>query len=46
MHPAFGDALVSAKNAGVAVAAFDCDVEPDSMTIGKAVKVRLRNVKS
>jgi len=41
MHPAFGSALVSAKNAGVAVAAFDCDVTPDSMTIGKAVEIRL-----
>ena len=41
MHPAFGDALVSAKNAGVTVEAFDCDVTPDSMTICKAVEVRL-----
>jgi sugar fermentation stimulation protein A len=41
MHPAFGDALISAKNAGVVVAAFDCNVAPDSMTIGKAVEVRL-----
>ena len=41
MHQAFGDALVSAKNAGVAIAAFDCDVAPDSMTIGKAVEVKL-----
>ena len=41
MHPAFAEALVSAKNTGVTVAAFDCDVEPNSMTIGKAVEVRL-----
>ena len=41
MHPAFAEALVSAKNAGVTVTAFDCDVEPGSMTIGKAVEVRL-----
>ena len=41
MHPAFGSALVSAKNAGVVVAAFDCNVAPDSMMIGKAVEVRL-----
>jgi sugar fermentation stimulation protein A len=41
MHPAFGDALVSAQKTGVAIAAFDCDVAPDSMTIGKAVEVRL-----
>ena len=41
MHPAFGNALVFAKNAGVVIAAFDCDVTPDSMTISKAVEVRL-----
>ena len=41
MHPAFGDTLISAKNAGVEVAAFDCDVKPGSMTIGKAVEVWL-----
>jgi len=41
MHPAFGNALVFAKNAGVVIAAFDCDVAPDSMTISKAVEVRL-----
>ena len=41
MHPAFGEALVSAKNVGVAVEAFDCDVTTDSMTIGKAIEVRL-----
>jgi sugar fermentation stimulation protein A len=40
MHPAFGEALVSAQKAGVAVEAFDCDVTPDNMTIGKAVEVR------
>ena len=41
MHPAFGEALVSAEKSGVVVAAFDCAVTPDSMTIGKAVEVRL-----
>ena len=41
MHRAFGDALISAKNKGVTVAAFDCNVVPDSMTIDKAVEVRL-----
>jgi len=41
MHQAFGEALVSAKKAGVCVAAFDCSVRPDSMAIGKAVEVRL-----
>jgi len=41
MHPAFGDALVRAGNAGVTVEAYDCVVTPDSMTIGRAVEVRL-----
>ena len=41
MHPAFAEALVYAKNMGVTVEAFDCNVAPDSMTIGKAVEVRL-----
>jgi sugar fermentation stimulation protein A len=41
IHKAFGEALVSAKNMGVTVTAFDCDVTPDSMTIGKPVEVRL-----
>ena len=41
MHRAFGDALVSAKSVGVTIVAFDCDVAPNSMTIGKAVEVRL-----
>jgi len=41
MHAAFGEALVSAKSAGASVEAFDCDVTPDSITIGKAVEVRL-----
>jgi sugar fermentation stimulation protein A len=41
MHPAFADALVRAKNAGVLVEAYDCVVSPDSLTIGKPVEVRL-----
>lgn len=41
MHPAFADAIVRAKDAGVLVEAYDCDVTPNSMTIGKAVEVRL-----
>jgi sugar fermentation stimulation protein A len=40
-HPAFGDALVSAKNMGVEAMAFGCAVTPDSMTIGRAVEVRI-----
>ena len=41
MQPAFGDALVSAECAGVSVAAFDCEVTPEIMTIGKAVEARI-----
>ncbi|OQB12458.1 MAG: Sugar fermentation stimulation protein A [Firmicutes bacterium ADurb.Bin193] len=40
-HPAFGAALVAAKQAGVAVAAFDCEVDEDSLEIRNAVEVRL-----
>ena len=39
--PAFGKALREAVAAGVRVLAVDCSVTPDSMTIGKAVEVRL-----
>ena len=39
--PAFGDALREAAGAGVQVLAVDCAVTVDSMTIGKAVEVRL-----
>jgi len=41
MHPAFADALVRASHAGVTVEVYDCVVTPDSMTIGRAVEVRL-----
>ena len=41
MHPAFGEALVRARNAGVLVEAYDCIVTPNSMTIGSQVEVRL-----
>ena len=41
MHPAFGDALVRASDAGVVVEAYDCVVTPDSLTIGRTVEVRL-----
>lgn len=40
-HPAFGAALVAAKQAGVAVSAFDCKVGEDSLEIWNAVEVRL-----
>ena len=41
MHPAFADALVRARDAGVVVEAYDCAVTPDSLAIGRAVEVRL-----
>ena len=41
MHPAFGNALVRAKNAGVVIEAYACNVAPDSLTIEKPVEVRL-----
>jgi len=40
-HPAFGEALVAAKKAGVKVAAFDCIVTENSLTIGKPVAAEL-----
>jgi len=42
MHPAFGDALVAAEEAGVKVLAFDCVVAEDRLTIDQPVPVRLR----
>ena len=39
--PAFADALRAAAKAGVSILAMDCAVTPDSMTIQKAVPVRL-----
>jgi sugar fermentation stimulation protein A len=39
--PQFGAALREAAAAGVQVLAVDCDVTVDTMTIGKAVEVRL-----
>ena len=40
-HPAFGQALREAATAGVNVAAYDCAVTPDSISMGKAVPVLL-----
>ena len=40
-HPAFADALLRARQAGVKVLAYDCRVMPDSMTIRHPVPVRL-----
>ncbi len=40
-HPEFGQALRRAAEAGVEVLALDCQVEPDRLTIGDPVPVRL-----
>ena len=40
-HPAFGEALRHAAAAGVEVAAYDCAVTPDTMTIRRPVPVVL-----
>lgn len=40
-HPAFGDALRQAAQAGVRIMAQECIVTPDSLTIGAAVPVLL-----
>ncbi len=41
-HPAFGDALRKAKNAGVNVIAYECSVSPDSMVVSTSVPVELK----
>ncbi len=41
MQPAFADALIRAKKAGVNILAYDCIVEPDGMEIRNEVEVRL-----
>lgn len=40
-HPAFGDALVRAREAGVKVMAYDCIVTPGSVVIDRPVDIRL-----
>ena len=40
IHPAFGEALLAARAAGVRVAALDCVVMEDSLRIGEAVPVK------
>ena len=40
-HPAFGEALVTAEKAGVKVAAFDCVVTENNLTIDKPVVIKL-----
>ena len=40
-HPAFADALLAARDAGVQILALDCHVRPDQITIAEPVPVRL-----
>ena len=40
-HPAFGAMLRRAAAAGVQLAAYDCRVTPDSLTVDSPVPVRL-----
>ena len=40
-HPAFGEALKNARDAGVTVLAFDCRVTEHTLDMGDEVKVRL-----
>ena len=40
-HPAFGDALRKAKEAGVNVIAYECSVSPNSMVVSASVPVEL-----
>ena len=40
-HPEFGEALEKAAQKGVKILCNDCDVTPDSMTVGKPVEVKL-----
>ena len=40
-HPAFGETLRQAREAGVHVQAYDCLVNPDTMTVDSPVKVML-----
>lgn len=40
-HPAFGEAVRRAAEAGVEILAYDCRVAPDSLELGKPVEIRL-----
>lgn len=40
-HPAFGDAVRRAPQAGVRILAYDCNLTPDSLEINDPVEVRL-----
>ena len=41
-HPAFADALLHAREAGVQVMAYDCCVTPDGMTVHDPVPVQMK----
>ncbi|MBR6982043.1 MAG: DNA/RNA nuclease SfsA [Ruminococcus sp.] len=43
-HPQFGEALAEAQRRGVNIAAYDCIVEPDSMTIDQPVDTELEQL--
>ena len=40
-HPEFADALTWARDSGVEILAYNCIVDPDSMTLDKQVEVKL-----
>lgn len=40
-HPEFGEALEKASKKGVKILCYDCNVTPDTMTVGKPVSVKL-----
>lgn len=44
-QPAFGEALLAARKAGVRILAYDCIVTPSSLTINKPVKIKLTKKK-
>ena len=40
-HPEFGEALEKAAQKGVKILCYDCDVTPDTMTVGNPVEIKL-----
>ena len=40
-HPAFGEALIEARDAGVEVVAVDCEVRPGIVEIDRPVEINL-----
>ena len=43
-HPAFGEALLRARDAGVRILAYDCVVRPDSIRLNSPVEIRLEQL--